>query len=101
MARANGRGRNWARIVSTVLFGLATLELIRTRPHYQGGYLAHFDVGGHTYWVIHSVFGATVLGVIVPVLLWLTGLAVVWLLWRPASRAFFKPQGFARAQHGV
>ena len=28
MARANGQGRNWARILSTVLFGLATLELI-------------------------------------------------------------------------
>ena len=27
MARANGQGRNWARIVSTVLFGLATLDL--------------------------------------------------------------------------
>jgi hypothetical protein len=101
MARANGRGRSWARIVFTVLFGLATLRLIMARPHYQGGYLAHFDVGGHTYSVIHSVFGATVLGVIVPVLLWLTGLAAVWLLWRPASGAFFKPQGFARAQHGI
>ena len=29
MARANGHGRNWARILSTVLFGLATLEAIR------------------------------------------------------------------------
>ena len=27
MARENGRGRNWARIVSTVLFGAATLDL--------------------------------------------------------------------------
>ena len=27
MARANGRGRNWARSLSTVLFGLATLTL--------------------------------------------------------------------------
>jgi hypothetical protein len=93
MARANGQGRNWARIVSTVLFGLATLELIRARPSYRGGYLAHFTVEGHMYWVIHSVFGAIVLGLIVPVLLWLTGLAAVWLLWRPASGAFFQPQG--------
>jgi hypothetical protein len=90
MARANGQGKNWARILCTVLFGLATLELIRVRPQYPGGYLAHFAVGGHVYSVIHSVFGATVLGLIVPVLLWLTGLAVVWLLWRPASSAFFK-----------
>jgi hypothetical protein len=82
-------GRNWARILCTVLFGLATLELIRVRPQYPGGYLAHFAVGGHVYPVIHSVFGATVLGLIVPVLLWLAGLAAVWLLWRPASSAFF------------
>ena len=27
MARANGRGKNWARILSTALFGLATLDL--------------------------------------------------------------------------
>jgi uncharacterized membrane protein len=26
-------------------------------------------------------------------LIWLIGLAAVWLLWRPASSAFFKPQG--------
>jgi hypothetical protein len=90
MARANGQGQNWARILCTALFGLATLELIRVRPQYPGGYLAHFAIGGHLYSVIHSVFGATLLGLIVPVLLWLTGLAVVWLLWRPASNAFFK-----------
>ncbi len=89
MARVNGRGKNWARILCTVLFGLATLELIRVRPQYPGGYLAHFTVGGRVYPVIHSVVGATVLGLIVPVLLWLAGLAAVWLLWRPASSAFF------------
>jgi hypothetical protein len=27
------------------------------------------------------------------------GLAVVWLLWRPASRAFFRPPGYTQAQH--
>jgi hypothetical protein len=42
--------------------------------------------------------GAAVLGVLVPVLLWLIGLAVVWLLWRPASSAFFKPRGFTQAR---
>ena len=78
-----------------MLFGLATLEDISVArpPTYRGGYLAHFTLGGHGYSVIHSVFGATVLGVIVPVLTWLIGLAAVWLLWRPASSAFFKPQG--------
>jgi hypothetical protein len=67
MARANGQGRNWARILSTVLFGLATLHLF----------------GNHG--VVEAVFA---------VLTWLVGLAAVWLLWRPASGAFFKPQRF-------
>jgi hypothetical protein len=89
MARAAGQGKNWARIVCTVLAGLATLELIRVGPQYAGGYLAHFVIGGHVYPVIHSALGATVLGLFVRGLLWLTGLAAVWPLWRPACGAFF------------
>jgi len=70
MARANGHGRSWARILSTVLFGLATLDLI-------------------------GVFSEpkTALSLIFPVLTWLVGLGAIWLLWRPESTAFFKPQG--------
>jgi hypothetical protein len=81
MARANGQGRNWARILSTALFGLATLQLIS---------------GVHQP-VSHVGLGVIVLGVIVPVLGWLVGLAALWLLWRRASTAFFKPQGFTRS----
>ena len=83
MARANGQGRNWARILSTVLFGLATLELTP--------YLFGFG----------EVFGVTVFGLIFPLLTWLVGLAVVWLLWRPASSAFFRPQGITQAGSGT
>jgi hypothetical protein len=84
MARANGQGRNWARILSTVLFGLATLQLRGdfTQPVSQAG------------------FGATVLyygGTALFIEAWLAGAAAVWQLWRPASRAFFKPQGFPQA----
>jgi len=80
MARANGQGRNWARILSTVLFGLATLDVRHPQPSGSP-----------------AGFGATVLyygGTAPVVAAWLVGAAVVWLLWRPASRAFFKPQGF-------
>jgi len=70
MARAAGQGRNWARILSTVLAGLATLELTGT----------------------HGVAQVSL-----AVLTWLTGLAAVWQLWRPASSAFFKPPGFTQA----
>ena len=84
MARANGQGRNWARILSTVLFGLATLQLR----------------GDFTQPVSHAGFGVTVLyygGTALFVAAWLAGAAAVWLLWRPASSAFFKPQGFTQA----
>jgi len=95
MARADGQGRTWARILSTVLFGLATLEPISVRPQYPGDYLGRFVIGGQVYSVIHSGFGVTVLGLIVPMLTWLAGLAAVWLLWRPESSAFFEPQRLA------
>ena len=72
MARAVAEGRNWARILSTALFGLATLGLTGNNGVVQ-------------------VFCA--------VLTWLTGLAAVWLLWRPASSAFFKPQAPNRSSH--
>ena len=65
MARANGWGRNWARILSTVLFGLATLDLTSV-----------FRTPG-----IRVTLAPTALGPIVPVLTWLVGLAAVWLLW--------------------
>ena len=84
MARANGQGRNWARIVSTVLFGLATLQLR----------------GDFTQPGSHAGFGVTVLyygGTALFVAAWLAGAAAVWLLWRPASGAFFKPPGFMQA----
>ncbi len=71
MAKANGQGRNWARILSSVLFGLATLDLF-------------------------GVFSQpkTLLGLVFPVLTWLIGLGAVILLWRKDSTAFFKPRGF-------
>jgi hypothetical protein len=64
MARAAVRGRNWARVLCTVLFVLATLQLAGSRG-------------------VEQVFTAA--------LTWLIGLAVVWLLWRPAASAFFRP----------
>jgi small-conductance mechanosensitive channel len=60
--------KNWARILSTVLFALATLDLfgVVSQPK-------------------------TVLGLIFPVLTWLVGLGAVVFLWRKESTEFFKP----------
>ncbi len=68
MARANGKGKNWARILSTVLFGLATLDLI-------------------------GVFSEpkTALALVFPLLTWAVGAGAIYLLWRPDSTAFFRP----------
>jgi hypothetical protein len=70
MARANGQGKNWARILSTVLFGLATLDLfgVLSQPK-------------------------TALGLIFPVLTWLAGAGAVFLLWRKDSTDFYQPAG--------
>ena len=59
------------RILFTVLFTLATLQLIESR-----GIVQVFTVA----------------------LTWLSGLAAVWLLWRPPSSAFFKSARAARSQ---
>jgi hypothetical protein len=69
MARANGQGRNWARILSSVLFFFATLDLL-------------------------GVFSQpkTALGLVFPVLTWLIGVCTIVLLWRRESTAFFRPQ---------
>ena len=69
MARKNGQGKNWARVLSTVLFGLATLDLfgVLNQPK-------------------------TVLGLVFPVLTWLIGLGAIVFLWRRESTEFFKPQ---------
>jgi hypothetical protein len=90
MARETGRGRNWARSLSAVLFALATLSLTSVIPQP----------------VINISFVPTVhlsfvpaLGPAVPVLTWLAGAAAMWLLWRPASTPFFKPPGHTQAQH--
>jgi hypothetical protein len=77
MARATSQGRNWARILSTVLFGLATLE-----------FLSALEVIGKN-GVAQALFAG---------LTWLSGLAAVWLLWRPASSAFFKSAKAARSR---
>jgi hypothetical protein len=83
MARACGRGRNWARIVSTVLLGAATLNLTGA-----------FGPPGFRLSLVPMIYGPAL-----PVLYWLAGLAVVWLLWRPGSRAYFRPPGYTQAQH--
>ncbi len=70
MARVSTQGKNWARIVSTILFALATINLLSfiLQPH-------------------------TVLSLVFPVLTWLVGAGAIYLLWQRESTEFFKPPG--------
>jgi hypothetical protein len=75
MSRANGQGKNWARIFSTVLFALAPIDLfgVLSQPK-------------------------TLLGLVFPVLTWLVGLGAIILLWRRESTEFFKPQAAGKPE---
>jgi hypothetical protein len=72
LARAIGQGRHWARVLATALFALATAHL--------------FGIKGTA-------------SLIFAVVTWLVGLATVYLLWRPASSAFFASQRAASGDY--
>ena len=67
MARMNLKGRNWARILGTVFFGIDTLDLLGV---FRGSASA-----------VSAVFA---------IVTWLVGLGAVIMLWRRESTAFFK-----------
>lgn len=68
MAITNGKGKSWARIVASVLFGLSTLDLL----------ISLAGVGVRS-------------GFILGILVWLVGLGAIILLWRKDSSAYFQP----------
>jgi hypothetical protein len=66
MARANGAGKGWARIVASILFVLGTLDL--------------FGEGAQAHAAVSLVFG---------LLVWIAGLGAIILIWRGDSRRYF------------
>ncbi len=69
MALMNKAGKSWARIVSTVLFGLDTLFLL-----------------------LGVARAGAAAGTLVSILTWLIGLGAIIFLWRKDSSAYFAPQ---------
>lgn len=67
LARACRDGKPWARITGTVLFGLATVDMI-------GSAVAPVAVAVKAWWPV----------------VWLAGLVAVIFLWQRASTAFFR-----------
>lgn len=75
MAAANKAGRNWARITSTVLFGLDCL------------FLLIILIGAST--LISLAGGAAVAVVVASIVVWLIGLGAIVLLWQRESSDYF------------
>jgi hypothetical protein len=75
MAKMNGNGRGWARIASTVIFALFTIETFITVNSIKGGV---------------SVTASWLLSIALLLATWVVGGAVIALLWRPVSTAYFK-----------
>jgi hypothetical protein len=69
MAWANGKGRNWARILSSVLFGVNTLDLLLSiaQPH-------------------------AAIGLVFSLVVWLVGLGAIVLIWSKQSAPFYHQQ---------
>jgi hypothetical protein len=88
LARSAGQRQNWARIAAATLFGLATLDL---SAGIASGPLVDFRLNNLA--TDLSLGGLPVLA-----LTWPVGIAVVCLLWLPASTAFFKRQDLASTQ---
>jgi hypothetical protein len=71
MAWANGRGRSWARIVASILFGLNTVGLLSTLIRPAGIGTKIFDV-----------------------LVWLVGLGAIFYLYRPDATEYYARSKF-------
>jgi hypothetical protein len=79
MARANQAGKNWARITSTVFFGIDCLGLL----------LIVVGVGVLMHSASSSLKAVLVLSVAAAVVTWVLGLVTVVLLWRRESSEFY------------
>jgi hypothetical protein len=83
MAFANRAGRNWARILGTVFFGLSCVGLLVTLAASNSSSLSSTRTSG--------------LSVAIGIVAWVVGLATVVLLWNKESGAYFKPPQFGGA----
>jgi hypothetical protein len=73
MARMNGAGRKWARIVASVLFGINTVDLLITISQASA---------------ISAVEANAGVSITLGVLVWLAGLGAIVLLWRGESSQY-------------
>jgi hypothetical protein len=84
MAFATKAGKNWARILSAVFFGLSAVSTLFSTVTYFAS-----STSGSSSTTFTS--SDTTLGLVVSVLEFLAGLAAIILLWHKDSAAYFKP----------
>ena len=81
MARFNRAGMKWARIVSSVLFAISTLQLYETIASLHGG---------------EVITVADIIIIVLTIATWAVGVGAIAMLWRPASTAYFNAQTASR-----
>jgi len=81
MARFNRDGRNWARILASVLCAIST---------YDAYTLVNSLTGGETITVVGIVY------IVFTLVIWVIGVIAIAMLWRSESSAYFRARSAAR-----
>jgi len=81
MARLNRDGRNWARILASVLCAIST---------YDAYTLVNSLTGGETITVVGIVY------IVFTLVIWVIGVIAIAMLWRSESSAYFRARSAAR-----
>ena len=81
MARLNRAGRNWARILASVLCAIST---------YDAYTLVNSLTGGQTITVVGVVY------IVFTLVVWVIGVIAIAMLWRSESSAYFRARSAAR-----
>jgi hypothetical protein len=81
MARFNRAGQKWARIVSSVLFAISTLQLYETVASLHGG---------------EVITAADIIIIILTIATWAAGVGAIAMLWRTESTAYFNARSASR-----
>lgn len=81
MARKNEAGRSWARITASAFFGLWSLYTYSVLGELHGGV---------------TVTATLIVSLILILALWVIGVAIMFLLWRPPSTAYFRAESPSR-----
>jgi hypothetical protein len=90
MAQANRRGHHWARVLGTVFFGFATLDVISA--FFVSGFITHLNNLNNANGVSMNVPQASGLQVSLATVNFLIGLFALIMIWSKSARPFYRWQ---------